>query len=254
MPNYTDEVVVLRGRPLGEADRILICFGRQHGKISAVARGVRRTASKFGARVEAGNVIDAQFYTRGHGPAGLDTLTQAVTVHSFAAKMVDDFGVYTAAAAVLEAADRILEAEPAPLQFAQLVGSLRDLARREHPAELITDAYLLRALALAGWRPTFTDCARCGKPGPHARISLTAGGAVCDDDAPSSGALMYADVDTMRLLWALLAGNWRVADASDEGTRAAAHRIVSAYTAFHLERGLRSMAVHDQDRAQRNVP
>jgi DNA repair protein RecO (recombination protein O) len=254
MPNYTDEVVILRGRPLGEADRILTCFGRQHGKISAVARGVRRTASKFGARVEAGNVIDAQFYTRGHGPAGLDTLTQAVTVHSFAAKMVDDFDVYTMSGAILEAADRILEAEPAPLQFAQLVGSLRYLARRQHPAGLVLDAYLLRSLALAGWRPTFTDCARCGKSGPHSRISLTAGGAVCDDDARSSGAVMYADVDTMRLLWALLAGNWGVAEATDDGTRAAAHRIVSAYAQFHLERGLRSMAVHDQDRSGPGVP
>ncbi|MFD2758581.1 DNA repair protein RecO [Gulosibacter faecalis] len=254
MPNYDDEVVVLRAHVLGEADRIVTMFGRQHGKIRAVARGVRRTTSKFGARLEPGNLLDAQFYTRRLGAGGLDTVTQVVTVQSYAGKFVDDFEVYTAASAVLEAADRLLESEPAPLQFAQLVGSLRDLARRAHPAGLIVDSYLLRALALAGWEPTFTNCTRCGRPGPHARISLATGGAVCDEDAPGSGALMTADVDTMRLLWALLAGNWRVAEASDDDTRAAATRIVAAYTQFHLERGLRSVEVGNQDRRARDVP
>jgi DNA repair protein RecO (recombination protein O) len=65
---------------------------------------------------------------------------------------------------------------------------------------------------------------------------------------------MTADVDTMRLLWALLAGNWRVAEASDDDTRAAATRIVAAYTQFHLERGLRSVEVGNQDRRARDVP
>lgn len=240
MRQYNDEVIVLRGQLLGEADRILTLFGRETGRIRAVAKGVRRTSSKFGARLEPGNIVDAQLYSRGRG---LETITQAVTVHAYAARLADDYTVYAAAGAILEAADRLLPAEPAPLQWALLAGALRDLAGRGHPAELILDGYLLRALSLAGWKPTFTDCARCGAAGPHQVISLTVGGVVCEEHRRDAGALLHVDVPTLRLLWALLVGNWRVAEASEDASRAAARKIVAAYAHYHLEHGLRALSL-----------
>ncbi len=74
MPLYGDECVVLRTHKLGEADRIVTMLSRQHGKIRAVAKGVRRTASKFGSRLEPFMVVDAQFYYEGRS---LDIVTQA---------------------------------------------------------------------------------------------------------------------------------------------------------------------------------
>ena len=62
MPVYRDEAVVLRTHKLGEADRIVTLLTRRHGKVRAVAKGVRRTGSKFGARLEPFMVADLQLY------------------------------------------------------------------------------------------------------------------------------------------------------------------------------------------------
>jgi DNA repair protein RecO (recombination protein O) len=73
VPTYRDEAVVLRTQKLGEADRIVTVLSKSHGKFRAVAKGVRRTASKFGSRLEPFMVADMQFYVG----RSLDTVTQA---------------------------------------------------------------------------------------------------------------------------------------------------------------------------------
>ncbi len=249
MPVYADEVVVLRAAPLGEADRIITLFGRERGMVHAVARGVRRTSSKFGARLEPFNVVDVQLYARNlRRRSGLETVTQAVTVHPFAAKVVADYETYTAAAVVAEAALQMLTETPAPDQWVLLVGTLRDLAAHEFPAQLVMDGYLLRSLALAGWQPSFNECARCSVPGPHARISFAAGGAVCDSCAIAVGATVAVDIEVMRHLWALLAGNRRVQLASDTVVRERAGDVVIAYAEHHLEHSLRATRIADAAR------
>ncbi|SJM48788.1 DNA repair protein RecO [Gulosibacter sp. 10] len=254
MRTYGEEAVVLRAQQLGEADRILTLFGRERGKIRAVARGVRRTSSKFGARLEPLTVIDAQLYSKDpKDRTRLETVTQAVAITSFSERIVPDFERYGAASAMLETVDELIDAEPAPLQYALLIGALRSLAQGEHDPLLELDAYLLRSLSLAGWQPSFNECARCGAPGPHGRISFAAGGAVCEECAPAVGATRAVSVDTMRLLWALLAGSWRVAEAADADTRAAAARLVRAYAQFHLDRPLKSFGSVDEARRLRDV-
>ena len=62
VPTYRDEGIVLRTHKLGEADRIVTMLTRDHGKVRAVGKGVRRTSSRFGARLEPFMVVDAQFY------------------------------------------------------------------------------------------------------------------------------------------------------------------------------------------------
>ena len=81
----------------------------------------------------------------------------------------------------METAERLVEAErePALQLFLLLAGGLRSLATGRHAPELILDAFLLRALSVAGWAPSFTDCARCGDLGPHRWFSLASGGSVC---------------------------------------------------------------------------
>lgn len=247
MRSYGDEVVVLRTQPLGEADRILTLFGRDRGKVRAVARGVRRTASKIGGRLEPFAVVDVQLYSKNpEDRSRLETVTQAVTVESHTESIVADFERYAAASAMVEAADEMLNAEPAPLQYALLIQGLRSLAEGRHDALLELDSYLLRSLSLAGWEPSFDACARCGEPGPHPQISFAAGGAVCGSCAPGAGAAIPTRIDTMRLLWALLAGNRRVAEQADLATRAEASRTVKAYANYHLDRGLRSFAAIDE--------
>ncbi|MCW4384581.1 DNA repair protein RecO [Salinibacterium sp. SYSU T00001] len=235
MPLYRDEVVVLRTHKLGEADRIVTMLSRQHGKIRAVAKGVRRTASKFGARLEPFMVADAQFYEG----RTLDVITQAVSVGAYGPAITSDYGAYTAASAMVETADKLTEDEGSLQQYLLLVGALRSLSRREHGPGLTLDSYLLRSLAIAGWSPSFHDCAMTGAPGPHSAFVVQLGGVVSDEVAPPGAPRL--DAATLSLLGALLSGDWSVAEAADERTRSQASGIVAAYAQFHLERRLRSL-------------
>lgn len=235
MPVYRDEAVVLRTHKLGEADRILTLLTRRHGKVRAVAKGVRRTASKFGARLEPFMVADLQLYEG----RSLDVVTQAESLGSYGADISQDYAAFTAANAMVEAADRLTEAEGSLQQYLLLVGALRSLSRGEHGAGLTLDSYLLRALALAGWAPSFEDCARCGRTGPHDAVVVQLGGVVCAECAPPGAPRI--DAATLGLLGSLLTGDWAAAEAAGERERGQATGIVAAYTQWHLERGLRSL-------------
>lgn len=235
MPTYRDEGVVLRTHLLGEADRIVTLLTREHGKVRAVARGVRRTSSRFGARLEPFMVADLQLAVG----RSLDIVTQAVTLGSYAPEIVADYRAYTAATAMVETADRLTEEDASRQQYLLLVGALRSLSRREHDPSLTLDAYLLRALSVAGWAPSFGDCAVTGAPGPHRAFSPQLGGMVSDEAAPPGA--MRVDPGTLLLLAALLTGDWETADASPQGVRERASGAVGAYVQWHLERGLRSL-------------
>ena len=235
MPTYRDEVVVLRTHKLGEADRIVTCLSKSHGQIRAVAKGVRRTASKFGARLEPFMVADVQFFEG----RTLDTVTQAETLAAYGAQIVEDYASYTAANAMVETAERLTGEMATPQQYLLLLGGLRSLAAKEHQATHILDSYLLRALSIAGWAPNFEECVRCGKPGVHQAFVIQVGGVVCQDCKPMGAALI--DAETSKLLGALLAGDWAVADSAAEKSTLAASGIVAAYAQWHIERGLKSL-------------
>ena len=235
MPLYRDEAVVLRTHKLGEADRILTMLTRQHGKVRAVAKGVRRTSSRFGSRLEPFMVADVQCYEG----RNLDTITQAESLASYGATIAGDYGAFTAASAMVEAADRLTEDEGSLQQYLLLVGALRSLSRGEHEAGLTLDSYLLRALSIAGWAPSFVDCAVTGAPGPHRYFVPQLGGVVADEVAPPGAARL--DAGTLDVLGALLAGDWPAAEEAPERSRAQASGAVAAYAQFHLERGLRSL-------------
>ncbi len=237
MSLYRDEGIVLRTHQLGEADRIVTLLTREHGKVRAVAKGVRRTSSRFGARLEPFMVVDVQLYTG----RSLDTVTQAESIAAYGSKVGADYGLYTAGTAMLETAERLVDAEhePAVQQFLLLVGAVRALADRAHPAGLVLDSYLLRSLAVAGWAASFADCARCGAPGPHGAFAAGSGGAVCASCRPPGSASPAPQ--TFALLAALQTGDWATAEASDDRHRREAAGLVAAYSQFHLERGLRSL-------------
>ncbi|WP_144759296.1 DNA repair protein RecO [Curtobacterium sp. 9128] len=248
MPLYRDECVVLRTHKLGEADRIVTLLSRQHGKIRAVAKGVRRTASKFGSRLEPFMVVDAQFYEG----RSLDIVTQAESLGSYGAQIVADYGAYTAASAMVETADRLSEADAGLQQYLLLVGALRSLSRGEHFPSATLDSYLLRAMSIAGWAPSFSDCAVTGEPGPHSAFVVQLGGVVADGAAPPGSPRL--DHTTLSLLGSLLAGDWATVDSADERTRSRASGVVAAYAQWHLERSLKSLPHVDRTEHPAPVP
>ena len=235
MPVYRDEAVVLRTHKLGEADRIVTFLSRQNGQVRAVAKGVRRTGSKFGARLEPFMVVDVQFFEG----RNLDTVNQAETIGAYGREIMADYASYTAATAMVETAERLTGAENSPQQYLLLVGALRSLSKAEHDCSLVLDAYLLRALAIAGWAPNFETCSLCETPGPHNYFVLQLGGVTCQNCKPAGAAVI--DFETTRLLGALLSGDWAIAEAAPAKIRLAASGLVAAYSQWHIERGLKSL-------------
>lgn len=256
---YRDSAVVLRVGKLGEADRIVTLLSRHTGRVRAVAKGVRRTKSRFGGRLEPFNHVDVQL----HVGRSLDTVTQAVTLDPFGADIAADYARYTAATVIAETADRLAAEERQPwLALYHLVVSalravaepvdgadLPDRGRRRDPG-LVMDAFLLRAMALAGWSPALRDCARCAAPGPHAAFHVPSGGALCST-CRGVGYVRPAPA-TLDLMAALASGDWLVAESSDAPCRREASGLVAALLQFHLERGLKSLPL--VDRVQRVQP
>lgn len=238
MPLYRDEAIVLRTHKLGEADRIITLLTRQHGRVRAVAKGVRRTTSRWGSRLEPFNHVDLQL-AEGRS---LDTITQAETLDPFHARLGLDYERYTAGTVMLETAERLVteEKEPSVQHFLLLVGGLRAMAVGEHAGSQVLDSYLLRSLAVAGYAPSFEHCTSCGVEGPHRYFHPSAGGVLCTMCKLPGSATPAPE--TLRLLSALLTGDWGRVAASDSRHRREASTLTAAYLAWHLERGLRSMA------------
>ena len=237
MTLYRDTGVVLRVQKLGEADRIVTLLTRDHGLVRAVAKGVRRTRSKFGARLEPFAHIDVQLYPG----RNLDIVTQVQAIDAFATDIVSDYGRYTCACAVLETAERLAGEERAPMPALHrlTVSALRAVADGSRPRELVLDAYLLRAMGIAGWAPALTECARCAAPGPHRAFHVAAGGSVCVHCRPSGSVTPPQGV--LDLMVALHDGDWEHAQASLSQHRSQASGLVAAHLQWHLERQLRTL-------------
>lgn len=245
---YRDEAVVLRTQKLGESDRIITLLTRRHGRIRAVARGVRRTSSKFGARLEPFGHIELQLAAPAseQPTRSLHTIAQVAAIVLLGGRFLDDYPRYTTASAIAETAERLTpeEGEPALRLYQLTLGALRALAAGDHAAPLVLDAYLLRAMGIAGWAPALTECAVCGTPGPHSAFSVAAGGSVCADCRPPGAA--HPPPAVLSLLAALATGDWAVADASDPSLRRQGSGLVAAHLQWHLERGLRSLPLVDR--------
>lgn len=241
---YRDNAVVLRQHKLGEADRIVTLLTRQHGLVRAVAKGVRRTKSKFGARLEPFAHIDVQLYPG----RNLDIVTQVQTIDAFGGDIVDDYGRYTTACAVLETAERLAgeERAPAPRLHQLTVGALRAVGEQARPAELILDAFLLRAMGFAGWAPALEECARCAAPGPHRAFHVAAGGAVCVHCRPPGAATPSPGV--LDLMDALARGDWARTEDASGAIRSQASGLVAAHLQWHLERQLRTLPLIERHR------
>ena len=238
MALYRDRGVVLRTYKLGEADRIVVVLTRSHGKVRAVAKGVRKTKSRFGGRLEPVSHVDLLLY---EGRGDLDIVSQAETVDAFR-PLRDDLDRLGRAVAMLEAADQLgLEREANPRLYDMLVGALRTLAERDAP--LVVPGFLLKALALEGFRPQVEACVACGDDGPLVSWAVEEGGLRCvahrmgPSVSPEAVGILQ-DMLGGRLSAALTETRPPVVSEVD-------HLVVRAFE-HHVERRLRSIGTLDR--------
>ena len=227
--------VVLSSLPLGEADRIVRLFTRELGRVDAVVKGVRKTTSRWGGRLEPFNVCDLML----HPGRSLYTVTQAQLVDVFA-HLRDDRQALVAAALVCETAAGLTpEQEPEARVFALLRNTLRELDRGlQGPA---TDSPLvlgavLKLLFEAGYLPILDHCAACGSGGRALGFSASRGGLVCGDCLGDSVPITPEAVAALRAAIELPLAELREEPASaavGEALRAA-HLLYSYHTGSRL--------------------
>jgi DNA repair protein RecO (recombination protein O) len=234
MTVYRDSGVVLRTYRLGEADRIVVLMTAQHGKVRAVAKGVRKPKSRFGARLEPLSHVAMLLYEGRQ----LDIVSQADSLDHFRA-VREDLDRLTRGIALLEVVDQVAQEREANTRLYQmLVGALRALAAQ--PAPLLVPAFYWKVLAAEGMRPELDACVSCGSPGPLVAFDVGEGGVLCRTcrrgRAISDGAIA--------LLRRLLGGD--LGGVLAEPASPATHEVeVLATEAMehHLERRLRAVTL-----------
>lgn len=232
MALYEEQGIVLRTMPLGEADRIVTILTQGTGKVRAVAKGIRKTRSRFGARLDPFTHVDLLLYTGRE----LDIVTQAQIITPFH-QIRADYERFAAGEMILEAADRLIEdRERNTRMFMLLLGALRRLVDPASDAASVADGFLLRLTALSGFRPALEGCAECGAA-EVSRFSISQGGMVCDDHRV--GGTIRVGEGTVPYLTGLLADSHeQVPDAA----RKQGSNLVRAYLEYHLDRPLRAWA------------
>ena len=231
---YKDEGVVLKTIKLGEADRIVTLFTRDHGKVRAVAKGIRKTKSRFGARLEPFTHTALLVY-RGRN---LDTITQADILTSFD-EVRKDYARLTAAAALVELVEKITpDRERAASTYRLLLDGLEAL--RTGKGATVVPAFLVKLLSISGYHPQLKTCAGCGETAAGlGGFSPSLGGAVCADCWREDRDALRVSVERIQLLGRLLDGDFgETADA--DATHEVTH-VLRQYAEYHLERPLRSL-------------
>ncbi len=225
----------MRTHKLAEADLILVLLTKDHGLIRGVAKGIRKTKSHFGARLDRFSKVDINVYPG----RTLAKITDAATIATYASPIVGDPDRYFAGTAMLEMAQLFAAGDGGGGSFFHFLdANLRALTHIEDmglfPVTL-ADRFVLQCLGNSGWMPSLVDCAQCGKPGPHRAFNSAAGGAVCVHCRPTGSATPPAQA--VRLLWLLV--NGRLAQAADAGSDVnvtrEAHRLLAGYVRTQLE-------------------
>ncbi|MDQ2982718.1 MAG: DNA repair protein RecO [Actinomycetota bacterium] len=243
---YKTEAVVLRSFRFGEADRVLHLYTLDRGRIGAVAKGVRKTKSRFGARLEPLSHVELMLH---HGSGELHTVTGAELLRSHRAAREDPYRLGVGLVG-LEAMLRLFtEQEANPRAFRALTRFLQLLDER--PAELTNGeqskldplvlSFQLKLLWLSGYLPHLTSCAECGAETGLAGYSPQAGGAVCRDCGAGSLPL---SPDGLRGIEALL--RRPLAEAGDTGIAGRAARdaltVIAASYEYHGGFRLRTLS------------
>jgi DNA repair protein RecO (recombination protein O) len=176
---FRDKGVVLRTYRLGEADKIIVFLTERHGKVRAVAKGIRKTNSKFGARLEPLTHVDLLLW---QGRSDLDIVNQVEVVDANR-HIREDLDRIPRGMALLEVTDQLAqERHPDPALYTMLTGALRALSNPEADPTLLAPSFFLKALVLEGAGPILDECATCGQAEPATELvafDLVAGGALC---------------------------------------------------------------------------
>ncbi|MGA7229177.1 MAG: DNA repair protein RecO [Acidimicrobiia bacterium] len=231
-----DQGIVLRSYPFGDADRVVVLLSPNNGKIRTVAKGIRKTKSRFGGRLEPFTHVDLVLYEG----RNLDTNTQVAVIEPFP-HLRNDLEAVMAAATMVEAADAVAQEDESSMRlFLLLHRGLRALETGQRGSDFIT-SFLLKLADVVGVAPSLLVCASCGKVDDLHRFSFAGGGAICDS-CRTEGAVRLRSGLTAYLA-ALAEAEFGEMPLTDEKYSSEAMGIARRFVEYHLDRKLSSLAV-----------
>lgn len=187
MPPYRLRALCLKKTKLGESDLIVTLLAEDGCQVRAVAKGARKPGSRFGARVEPFTIADFMLHTG----RTLETITDADVVSSHA-PLREDYDRAQAASVVADFLDKVsVECQAEDRLFALAGATLDAMETAEGDVLLaLVVAFLLKGMAMHGYRPQFDACAACGAPiAGEAPFALESGGPACDGCGGADGDL-----------------------------------------------------------------
>jgi DNA repair protein RecO (recombination protein O) len=234
MTLYRDEGVVLRTHKLGEADRIIVFLTAGRGKVRAVAKGVRKTKSRFGGRLEPPVHVSLLLYQG----RDLDVVNQAETLDHYRS-IREDLDRMTDAMSLLEAVDQVAQqGEPNAPLYRMLTGALRALSEEPGHPPLLVAAFYWKLLALEGVAPVLDQCARCGTTFELVSFDPLEGGALCRDHRRG----VAVGPDALDVIRRILGGQLGSVLAEPAGpSTAEVSALATSALESHLERRLRTV-------------
>jgi DNA repair protein RecO (recombination protein O) len=229
---------VLRKLDYGEADRIFTLLTRTHGKVGAIAKGVRRPESKLGPSLELYGHIDV-LLAKGRGE--LDVVAQVQRVQGY--RIEGDLDRMSHAALIAELAERVCEdRHPVEGVYELTVMALEELARETDP-QRASAYFLMAALDLLGYAPQLAACVSCEKPlaAKPAAFSAYAGGFLCDSCAmPAMPLVPVAAIKVLRLMAAGDLDTYRRLKL-DAALMSSIEGVLTTQLEHHLDRRLKSL-------------
>jgi DNA repair protein RecO (recombination protein O) len=243
---YRTEAIVLRSLRFGEADRILHLFTKERGRVGAIAKGARRTKSRFGGRLEPFSQVDVHLH---EGRGELATVTGVDLVRSHQELASETYLLAVASIGVEAVLRLFIEHDANPRVFHALArflgllsGGIERDARAEQPAlDSLALSFQLKLLWLAGYLPHLTSCAGCGAARPLIGFSAAAGGGVCHECRAGSLGLSAAGFESIRSLLERPLHEARAAGSTVLAARETL-RVVQALYEYHGGFRLRTLA------------
>lgn len=237
MSVYRTHAVVLGSHKFGEADKVIILLTQDYGKVRAVAKGIRKTKSSIGARLEPMSVVDISLRTGRE----LDTVDQVklLATHS---NLRDDFNRLRQGLAMVEAINKVTpDRDPVPHLYSLLTRALTAL--NDNPAPLMLAGFFWRLLAVEGHAPQLEECVSCGGSDGLSKFDVMEGGLHCTS-CGSGVSISGAALDILRMM---LGGRMHEAMALPESPAVnEVNQLAMEAMEVHLERRLRSLGVFDR--------
>lgn len=231
-----DQGIVLRGYPFGEADRVVVLLSPNHGKLRTVAKGVRKTTSRFGGRLEPFTHVDLVLYEG----RNLDTITQVSIIEGFP-RLRSDLGQVVSAGIMVEAADAVAQEQESSLRlFLLLQRGLRALEAGVSGRDLIT-SFLLKLAGVVGVAPALERCAACGRSDDLVSFSFASGGVLCERCQGERGMRLRPGVTDY--MARLERAEFTELPVSEEKLSGEAMGVARRFVEYHLDRSLASLAV-----------